>query len=101
MHPQAPGASDASDVAHPGAADAADLRPEPVDAGVEKLADPALGARARDAAFLSLQERLSVQPAQSDAAAELCRPDAVRFAEQSCAAREAAADPPVAQADVP
>jgi hypothetical protein len=100
-HLQALGASDASDAALRDATDAADLRPEPGDAGVEKLVVPALDARGRVASSLSPQERLSVQPGRSDAAAELCRQDAVRFAEQSCAAREAATDPPVARAVVP
>jgi hypothetical protein len=47
---------------------------------------------ARDASSLQLrpQVRLLVQPAQPDEAAELCTPDAVRSAEQSCAALEAA-----------
>jgi len=99
--PQVPGASDASDAALRGVKDAADLRPEPGDAGVEKLVVPALDVRARVASSLSPQECLPVQPERWDAAAELCRQDAVRSAEQSCAAQEAAADPPVTRAVVP
>jgi len=41
-----------------------------------------------------------VRPAQPDGAAELCTPDAVRSAEQSCAALEAAAGPSL-QAEPP
>jgi hypothetical protein len=81
--------SDASDAALPDAMDAADLRREPSDAGAEKLADPALDARARDAWFR--QERWFVQPAPPAVAAELYTPDGVRSAEQSSAEPEAAA----------
>jgi len=97
--PLAPGAWDASDVVPPDAADAADLRRAPADADAEKLAVPAPDVRARDA--WSRRVRRFAQPARLDAAAELCTPDAVLSAEQSCAALEAAAVPqqPGARAD--
>ena len=82
-------ASDAWDAALPGAMDAADLRREPWDADAEKLADPALDGRARDA--WSRRARWFVQRARPAVAAELCTPDAVQSAEQSCAEPEAAA----------
>ena len=71
--------------------DEADLRLALADADAEKLAVPALVARARDAGFL--QVRQLARSARPGAAAVLCRPDAVQSAEQSCAAPEAAADP--------
>ena len=89
-HPPASNAWGASDDAHPDATDAADLRRAWSDAGAEKLADPALDARARDA--WSRQAHRPAQRARPDAAGELCTPDAVQSAEQSCAALEAAAD---------
>jgi hypothetical protein len=90
-HPLASNAWGAWDDAHPDATDAADLHRAWSDAGAEKLAAPALDVRARDA--WSQRERLSVQQARPDAAVELCTPDAVQSAEQSCGAPEAAADP--------
>jgi hypothetical protein len=89
-HPQASNAWGASDDAHPDATDAADLRRAWSDAGAEKLAVPALDARARDA--WSRQVHRPAQRVRPDAAVELCTPDAVQSAEQSCAALEAAAD---------
>jgi hypothetical protein len=100
-HPQAPGAWDAWGVVHPDATDAADLRRELADAGVEKLAVQVLDARALNASSLFPRERLPVQPERAGGAVELCRLDAVQSAEQSCAARGTAADLPVTQADVP
>ena len=90
-HLQASNAWDAWDDARRDATAAADLRREPSDAGAEKLAVPALDARARDA--LSLPAHRPARRAPPDAVAELCTPDAVPSAEQSCVAREAAADP--------
>jgi hypothetical protein len=91
-HRPVPCAWDAWDGAHPDATAEADLRPAPSGAGAEKLAVLAPGDPARDASSLQLrpQVRLLVQPAQPDEAAELCTPDAVRSAERSCAALEAA-----------
>ena len=93
-HRPEPYAWDAWDGVLPDATDAADLRPASSDADAGKLAVPALDAPARDA--WSPRVSLSVQskrPAQPDAAAVLCTPDAVLSAEQSCAGPEAAADP--------
>jgi hypothetical protein len=81
--PQELSAWDAWDGAHPDATDAAVLRPEPADAGAEKLAALARDARAQDASFR--QARQPVQLERLASAAELCIPDAVQFAEQSCA----------------
>ncbi len=99
-HPQAPGAWDASDDARRDAAGAADLRRELADEAAEKLAGRARGVRAQDAS--SLPELQLARWARPDAAAELCTPDAVPSAEQSCAAQEAVAELPLqgAQADV-
>jgi hypothetical protein len=90
-HRLASNASDASDAALPDARDAADLRREPWDGGAEKLAVPALDARAQDA--WSRQARWFVQRVRPAVAAELYTPAAVRSAEQSCAELEAAAVP--------
>jgi hypothetical protein len=90
-HLLASSASDASDAALPDARDAADLRREPSDGGAEKLAVPALDARARDA--WSRQARWFVQWVRPAVAAELYTPDAVQSAEQSCAEPEAVAAP--------
>jgi hypothetical protein len=90
-HRLASSASDASDAALPDAMDAADLRREPSDGGAEKLAVPALDARAQDA--WSRRARWFVQWVRPAVAAELYRPDAVQSAEQSCAELEAAAVP--------
>jgi hypothetical protein len=90
-HRLASNASDASDAALPDARDAADLRREPWDGGAEKLAVPALDARARDA--WSRQARWFVQWVRPAVAAELYTPDAVQSAEQSCAELAAAAVP--------
>ena len=91
-HLPASSAWDAWDDAHPDATDAADLRRAPSDAGAGKLAGPAQDARARDA-WSRQQAHPSVRSVRPDAAAELCTPDAVRSAEQSCAAQAAAAAP--------
>jgi len=71
------------------AADAAHLEVHPprVD-GVEKWADPVRGARVRGAHCHQSARR--AEPAAEPDAAELCTPAAVRFAERSCAAAEAA-----------
>lgn len=83
--------SDASDDALPDARGAADLRRAPSGAGAEKLAVPALVARARAAWFLRV--RRFARSASPALGAELCIPDAAPSAEQSCAVRAAAADP--------
>jgi len=85
-----PCAWDAWGDAHPGAMDAADLHPEPLGEGAEKLADPELAVRARDAWWF-LPVLQSALQAQQAGAAELCTRDAVRSAEQSCAAQAVAA----------
>jgi hypothetical protein len=90
-HPRESNAWDASDAARPDATDAGDLRRAPADEGAEKVAVPAPDARGRDAS--SLRERWPVRWVRRAVAAELCTRDAVRSAEQSCAAREAAAGP--------
>ena len=80
---------DAWDGARQDAMDVADLHRALAAAGVEKLADQARGVRARAAS--SRQERRFVQRARPAGEEELCTPDAVRFAERSCAAPEVAA----------
>ena len=82
---------DASDAALQDATDAADLRPEPGDAGVEKSAVTAPDARARDAWSLREPAHPPVPRARPALAAELCTPDAVQSAEQSCEVPEAVA----------
>jgi hypothetical protein len=58
------------------------------------LAAPAPDAPAQDASSQPvMQSETWTRLAQSAAAAELCTPDAVQSAEQSCAAPEVAADP--------
>jgi hypothetical protein len=90
VHLLEPCAWDASDDARLDATDAADLRREPSGVGAEKLAAPELDVRARDAWWFppALQSALRARP---DEEAELCIPDAVRSAEQSCAAQAVAA----------
>jgi hypothetical protein len=92
-HPQASIAWDAWDDAHPDARDAADLHRALADAGAEKSAAPAPDVRAQDA--WSLRARWPEQPARQGAAVELCTPDVVRSAGQSCAAPEAVVRPPL------
>jgi len=96
-HQPEPCAWDAWDGARRDATDAADLRPASSDAGAEKSVDPALDARAQDAWSLQvhLQFHLLVRLARLAVAAELCIPDAVQSAEQSCAALGAAAGQPL------
>jgi hypothetical protein len=81
----------ASDGARPDVTDAADLHRAPPVVDAEKLAVLALVARAQDAQ--SLRARRPVPRARLAWAAELCTPDAVQFAEQSCAEPEAAQTP--------
>jgi hypothetical protein len=90
-HPRASSAWDAWDAARLDATAAADLHRAPSDAGAEKLAVPGLDARAQDA--WSRQALQSVQWVPWVAAAELCTPDAVQSAEQSCVEPVASADP--------
>ena len=87
-----PNVSDAWDGVRRDEEDAAGLRRELADEGAEKLAAPALDARARDAWLLPLKARHCwlEQSASPDAAA-LCKPDEVRSAERSCAEPEAGA----------
>jgi len=88
VHPPVPCGWDAWDGARPDAEDAADLHREPADAGAEKLAVPARDGQARDA--WSRQGPPPAQLARPAWAAELCTPDAVQSAAQSCAALEKA-----------
>ena len=88
-HLLASSASDASDAALPDARDAADLRREPSDGGAEKLAVPALDARARDASFQ--QVRSLARAEELDAAAEPYKQGEVQSGERSCAEQEVAA----------
>jgi len=93
-HRPEPYAWDAWGDVRPDAKDAADLRRASSDADAGKLAVLAPDAPVRDA--WSPQVSLPVQstrPAQPDAAAVLCTPDAVPSGEQSCAAPEPAAHP--------
>jgi hypothetical protein len=92
-------ALDAWDGARRDAADAADLRcQELADVVAEKLAVRARDGRAQDAWFP--QAHRSARLEQPDAAAELCTPDAVQSAAQSCAELAVAVGPlPQAQLD--
>jgi hypothetical protein len=98
-HPLEPNAWDAWDAARQdAAADAArQERREQRDVGAEKLAGRARDVRARGAFLPRPQGRWSVKLVERDAVAELCRPDAVRFAARSCAALAAAE--PLAESD--
>jgi hypothetical protein len=93
------GAWDASDGVRRDATDAADLRRVLADADAEKLADRAPDVQALDASS-TLRERWPAPWARRASAAAPCTRGAVRSAEQSCAALEAAAvrQLPVAQA---
>ena len=85
--PRDPSASDASDGAHQDEGADAERRLQAllVDAGAGRSVDRALGVRER--AALLRRKLLSGLLEQPDAAAALCTPDEVRFAERSCAAQ--------------
>ena len=82
--PSATAVSDASDDARPDVAEAAYLEPHRLDADAERSVAPAPVVPVQGAVALPLA------PLAQPAAVELCKPDAVRSGEQSCAAMVAA-----------